>query len=87
MAEAKRTGRDVEYEKPSTPSTPPIPPKKKAKPTVEQIKTVTYATLHAEYFDAKVNQLLADGWKFMTEIIVSSDSMRITAVLTKDVEV
>ncbi len=72
MATAKKTEAQ---------DTPPIETK-----MVEQIKTVTYATLHADYFDADVNHLLADGWAFMTDIIVASDSMRITAVLKKDVE-
>ena len=77
MAEVKKTTAAVK----PTPIKPPIQPKK-----VTQIKTVTYATLHADYFDADVNHLLAEGWEFMTEIIVSSDSMRITAVLTKEAE-
>lgn len=78
MAEVKKTTAA------SKPQTPPIPPNKVNK--IGQIKTVTYATMHADYFDADVNHLLADGWEFMTEIIVSSDSMRITAVLTKEAE-
>lgn len=78
MSEVKKTTAA------SKPQTPPIPPKKVKK--VVQIKTVTYATMHADYFDADVNHLLADGWDFMTDIIVSSDSMRITAVLTKEAE-
>ena len=78
MAEAKKTTAA------SKPQTPPIPPKKVNK--IGQIKTVTYATLHADYFDTDVNHLLAEGWEFMTDIIVSSDSMRITAVLTKEAE-
>lgn len=77
MAEVKKT---TGASKP-TPIKPPEKPKK-----VAQIKTVTYATLHADYFDTDVNHLLAEGWEFMTEIIVSSDSMRITAVLTKEAE-
>ena len=77
MAEVKKT---TPASKPA-PIKPPIQPK-----NVTQIKTVTYATLHADYFDADVNHLLADGWGFLTEIIVSSDSMRITAVLTREAE-
>ena len=78
MAEAKKTTAATK------PQTPPIPPK--GLKTIGQIKTVTYATMHADYFDADVNHLLADGWGFLTEIIVSSDSMRITAVMTKEAE-
>lgn len=77
MAEVKKT---TAASKPA-PIKPTVKPKK-----VAQIKTVTYATLHADYFDVDVNYLLADGWDFMTDIIVSSDSMRITAVLTKEAE-
>lgn len=81
MAEARKTGRNVEYEKPKTPVKPPVPPKKK---TVKQIKTISYPLLNIDYFDNDVNAALADGWDFYKQ--VEMVDLKLVAILEKEVD-